>query len=139
MNCARCSFFVVMSHLALSILDIELGKDFLMARKRFALTFLGLVLIVILAACGNGNFQNNALGYTFVGSNFSTDQHRTITIPSSNAQSVDHLRNYGIGLPPEAFTTQYGQPLSPSQPPTQLWYKATLDDFPGGSVMIVGF
>src|SRR5262249_11175313 len=47
--------------------------------------------------------------------------------------------NYGIGLPPEAFTTQYGQPLSPSQPPTQLWYKATLDDFPGGSVMIVGF
>jgi hypothetical protein len=42
-------------------------------------------------------------------------------------------------LPPEAFVTQYGAPLSPSQPPTQIWFKATLDTFPAGSVLIVGY
>jgi hypothetical protein len=35
--------------------------------------------------------------------------------------------------------TQYGQPLAPSQPPTQIWFKATLDTFPAGSVLIAGF
>lgn len=109
-----------------------------MTRKLVALTFVGLLLLLALAAC-DGNFQSNSLGYSFVGANFNTSQHKTITIPPSNAQPVDHLRDYGIGLPPEAFITQYGQALGPSQPPTQLWFKATLDDFPAGSVMIAGF
>jgi hypothetical protein len=107
-------------------------------RKLPALALLGILLMIALVAC-DGEFQDNPLGYTFVGSTLDKNQHRTITIPPSNASPVDHLRQYGVGLPPEAFVSQYGQALAPSQPPTQLWFKATLDDFPAGSVMIVGF
>ena len=109
-----------------------------MARTQLFTFLLGACLLLALAAC-DGNFADNPLGYSFVGKTFQPDQKRTVTVPPSQAKTIAHLRPYGVGLPPEAFTTQYGAPLAPSQPPTQLWFKATLDAFPMGSVMIVGF
>ena len=109
-----------------------------MIHKRFPFLFLVPLLVLVLAAC-DGNFQTNPLGYSFVGQTMAHNQHRVVTLASFHAKSLAHLRPYGIGLTPDAFTVQYGQPLAPSQPPTQLWFKATLDDFPAGSVMIVGF
>jgi hypothetical protein len=97
-----------------------------------------LVLVLALAAC-DGNFQENPLGYSFVGKNSSNNLHHPVPLTPSHAATIPHLRPYGLGLPPDAFAKQYGPSLSPSQPPTQYWFQATLDAFPGGSVMIVGF
>jgi hypothetical protein len=107
-------------------------------RKFFPLIAALSALLVLCTAC-DGNFQDNPLGYNFVGQTFDVSQHRTFTIPPSHAQQVAHLRPYGLGLPAENFIQQYGDPLAPSQPPTQIWFKATQDTFPNGSVMIVGF
>jgi len=109
-----------------------------MIRKRLAFLLLTPLLVLLLVAC-DGDFQANPLGYSFVGQTLVNNQHRTVPVAPSHGKSITHLRPYGIGLLPDAFTAQYGQPLAPSQPPTQLWFKATLDDFPAGSVMIVGF
>jgi hypothetical protein len=116
-------------------------KGFSMTRPRSLLLFLvlGLWLLLTLAAC-DGDIADNPLGYTYVVKTMQgSDQKKTVPVSPSRAKPVTHLRPYGIGLPPEAFVNQYGSPLAPSQPPTQLWFKATLDAFPAGSVMIVGF
>ena len=112
-----------------------------MARTRSIILFLALCLwlALTLAAC-DGDIPDNPLGYTFVGKTMqASGQKRTINLTPSHAKTIAHLRPYGIGLPPEAFVSQYGAPLAPSQPPTQIWFKATLDSFPAGSVMIVAF
>jgi hypothetical protein len=116
-------------------------RNFFMSRTPPIMLFLVLSfgLTLMLAAC-DGDIADNPLGYSFVGKTIQgSDQKRTIALTPSKAKSLAHLRPYGIGLPPETFVTQYGSPLAPSQPPTQLWFKATLDTFPTGSVMIVGF
>lgn len=109
-----------------------------MQPSRVLLVVVSLWALLTLAAC-DGDINDNPLGYTFVGKTFQADQKRNIPIAPSQAKTIAHLRPYGLGLPPEAFVTQYGAPLAPSQPPTQIWFKATLDVFPAGSVMIVGF
>jgi hypothetical protein len=108
-----------------------------MFRRLLTSVLLAFLIIVFLTGCDN-SFQDNALGYNFVGANYSNKTLTTQLAPS-HAKPVAHLRPYGIGLPPEAFVTQYGQPLVPSQPPTQFWFKASLDTFPSGSIMVVGF
>jgi hypothetical protein len=107
-------------------------------KKRFLL-FAPLFFLALLFAACDGDIQNNPLGYTFVASTLKPNAHSAIAVPPTHAKTIAHLRPYGVGLPPEAFVVQYGQPLAPSQPPTQFWFKATLDDFAKGSVMIVGF
>src|SRR5262249_54554370 len=116
-------------------------RDFFMPRKRSIVLFLVLCLWLLpaLSAC-DGDIAANPLGYSFVGKTMQeSDQKKTVSVSPPHTKPLPHLRPYGVGLPPEAFVTQYGQPLVPSQPPTQLWFKATLDTFPTGSVMIVGF
>ncbi len=98
-----------------------------------------LLLPAVLCACDGDSIALNSLGYNYIASNYQAKKSQPVTIPSSSAKQVNGLKPYGIGLPPESFQLVYGNPLGPSQPPTQYWFRATLDDFPAGSVAIVGF
>lgn len=94
------------------------------------------VVMLSVTACG-GPYKDNPLGYNHVRTLNSTAT--AIQVPSTTAQDVEHLRSPGLGSTPDTFAAAYGSPLPSSQPPTMYVFRAGLDDFPAGSILIVSF
>lgn len=98
-----------------------------------------LFLAIAFTACG-GAYNDSPLGYDYALTQTAKMQSQSpVAIPTTTGQNVAHLREPGLGTSPASFATKYGKPLPTSQPPTMYIFKAGLDDFPNGSLLVISF
>lgn len=107
-------------------------------KKKLLLAGLCLPLLILLAACTG--YGVNPLGYGFAYDQMAspTPGHATFptVTPVNNPDPL--LKQGGLGNTLDTFFTKY-QPMTISHPPTQYAFQQTLDAWPGGSILFVGF